>query len=129
MDIGAELTLQIARFAQDRSDAPRSAARWFLLPGSTPLTWAEARDALAALPKPVLVAPLSEPGLLGVWLPGFLDEERRRWLHAQRANATEYWQAKLSVCGVAIVAPARLGLSAARVSRGVRGVLVLRCRA
>jgi hypothetical protein len=100
MDIGAELTLQIARFAQDRFSAPRSAARWHLLPGGDAYTWAEAGAALTALPKPLLVAPLNEPGLLGIWMPAMLDGKTRAWFDHHLANQSQYWQEKLRVCGV-----------------------------
>ena len=105
MDIGAEFTLQIARFAQDRFAAPRSGARWYIVPGGGPLTWAAARDALAALPKPAMVAPLTEPGTLGVWLPNLLDDESRAWFRYQLANQMNYWQEKLKVCEVSEVDP------------------------
>jgi hypothetical protein len=105
MDTAAEFTLQIARFAQDRFVAPRSAARWYIMPWGKPLTWAAARDALAAFPKPALVAPLTEPGTLGVWLPKLLDEEGRAWFEYQLGNQMSYWQEKLKVCGVSETDP------------------------
>lgn len=101
MDTGAEFTLQIARFAQDRFPTPRSAARWHLLPSSdASLTWAAARDVLAALPKPVMVAPLNDPGALGIWLPAHLEATQRAWLEYQLNNQMQYWREKLNICAV-----------------------------
>lgn len=105
MDLAAEFTLQIARLAQDRFAPPRSAVRWTLIPGGRPLTWREAREALASLPKPVMIAPLAEPGSLGVWLPGSLDEADRGWFQQQVANQGRYWERKLAVCGLADTDP------------------------
>lgn len=58
----AALSLHIARFLQSDPNAPMSPARWSLFPRLDKLTFADACAALDALPKPILFAPLVQPG-------------------------------------------------------------------
>src|SRR5258705_13830499 len=80
MATGAELSLQIVRRAQSfaRPDVPQAPDLWLLWPGGERLDWVRARARLGALGKPLLVAPLLEPGMLGIWPIDTLDEERKR---------------------------------------------------
>ncbi len=100
MDLAAELTLQSARLVQERANPPRSAARWMLMPAGVTLSWSQARDALAALPKPVFVAPMNEPGWLGIWDPRTFDGSARARFDAQIANQVGYYQDKLNAFGL-----------------------------
>jgi len=86
MDIGAELTLQIACRVHECGEPPRSFAFWSLLLDVRRATWAEARAVLAAAPKPVLVAPLLEPGGLAVWTLDDLHGTRRADFEHEMAN-------------------------------------------
>jgi hypothetical protein len=95
----AALSLHIARFLQTDAQVQCSPARWQLLPDLEKLTFADACAALDACRKPVIFAPLAEPGAVfvlpaadvgpqvqGTWmwhhanqnanLPRFLDRER-----------------------------------------------------
>jgi len=100
MDIGAELTLQIARLVQERPNPPRSPARWSLVPAGSHLTWGDARAALAALPKPVFVAPMNEPGWLGIWTPATFDAKTRSRFDNELANQIAYYREKLTAFGL-----------------------------
>ncbi len=88
MPIPADLTLHVSRLVQQASPArPVNSPEWFLVPAFRPATWAEARALLTDAPKPLIVAPLVEPGLLGVWEVGRLKPEHRA--AAERAIATQ----------------------------------------
>jgi hypothetical protein len=102
MDTGAELTLQIARRAQSRArpDVPQAPDLWLLWPGGERLDWVRARARLGALGKPLLVAPLLEPGMLGIWPIDMLDEERKRAVGRGLANQVQYYAEKLVALGV-----------------------------
>ena len=95
MDIGAELTLQIARLVHERKDPLRSPAFWSILPDVGRATWPEARSILSAVSKPLLVAPLIEPGSLGLWTFNALDEKSRSVLTRETANQVGYFTEKL----------------------------------
>ena len=100
MLIGAELTLQIARLVHERSNPSRSPAYWQFWPEGHRGTWAEARAILAGLPKPVFVAPLVEPGALGIWSLASFDEQRRSELAHAFANQIRYYTEKLELYGL-----------------------------
>lgn len=66
----AALVVAMTRFAQSTAasrEAPSSPRRWKLVPDSRSLSYHELLDALAALPKPVCIAPAVNPGVLAVW--------------------------------------------------------------
>jgi hypothetical protein len=75
VDVPAELTLQIACFLQSDGEVPTSPREWFLVPGhgGRPGTFAAAAARLAALPKPVVVGALDQPGYVAVWRPDALE--------------------------------------------------------
>ena len=86
---GAELALHIARFVQ----MPVGSAEWpehweFVLRGGR-YSRTEAAEVLARSPKPVLVAPLLEPGMLALWPADALDEEGRSRFDHDFANQVE----------------------------------------
>ena len=99
-DVGAELTLQIARLVQERPNPPRSAARWMLVPSGDHLGWADARAALAALPKPVFIGPMNEPGWLGVWMPSTFDGRARARFDHEIANQVSSYSKALAALGL-----------------------------
>ncbi len=101
MDIGAELTLQIVRLVQARPGAARSPAFWTFWPQGGRATWAEARDFLAGAAKPVLVAPLIEPGAIGVFTLGQFPEPVQRRLASEFENQVGYYEEKLASVGPA----------------------------
>jgi hypothetical protein len=102
MDTGAELTLQIVRRAQSyaRPDVPQAPDLWLLWPGGERLDWVSTRTRLGALAKPLLVAPLLEPGMLGLWSIDTLDEERKQVVRHGVANQVQYYADKLAALGV-----------------------------
>lgn len=102
MDIGAELTLQIVRLVQERQDPPRSPASWSIWPAGGRATWAEARAILSAAPKPLLVAPLIEPGVLGMWTLESVGSAMRTKLAREFANQVQYFTAKLETIGIGL---------------------------
>lgn len=100
MDIGAELTLQIARLVHERPNPPRSPARWSFWPQGDHVTWAEAREVLATVPKPVIVAPLIEPGVIGLWTTASVTASQRAAFDTQLANQVQYYIEKLAALGL-----------------------------
>jgi hypothetical protein len=67
LDPCAELTLQVLRFVQQPLENPSFPRRWTLIPEGQRLGWVAAREWLASQPKPIMVAALAEPGLIGTW--------------------------------------------------------------
>jgi hypothetical protein len=102
MDTGAELILQIVRRAQScaRPDVPQAPDMWLLWPGGERLDWGQARARLGALGKPLLVSPLLEPGMLGVWPIDTLDEKAKGAVRRGVANQVQYYEEKLVALGV-----------------------------
>lgn len=99
-DIAAELTLRVARFLQMPDAPPASPARWFFVPEFYSAQWDEAGDLLTAARKPLIVAPLPDPGFLGTW---FLDA--LKGVHLQRAqhqlrNQQAFFAAQLQQLGL-----------------------------
>lgn len=99
MDLGAELTLQIARLVHERPEPPRSPASWMFWPMAREGNWETARTILAEAPKPLFVSPLMEPGMLGVWTFAMLDAPARARAEAELRNQVEYFAAKLEKLG------------------------------
>lgn len=97
MDSGAELTLQIARLVQLHGrQLSRSPLTWSFWPHGEQVGWDEARDLLAAAPKPLLVAPLIEPGALGLWEVAGFDAARRETVRRELANQVAYYAGKFA---------------------------------
>ena len=67
MDLCAELTLQVLRFVQQPVDPPSSPREWVFVPEGRRAGWIEARQLLANAAKPLMVAALLEPGMIGSW--------------------------------------------------------------
>ena len=102
MDTGAELTLQIVRRTQSyaRPDVAPAPDSWLLWPGGERLDWVSTRTRLGALGKPLLVAPLLEPGMLGLWSIDTLDDERKQAVRRGVATQVQYYADKLAALGV-----------------------------
>jgi hypothetical protein len=102
MDTGAELTLRIVQRAQShvRPDVPQAPDLWLLWPGGERIDWVSTRTRLGALAKPLLVAPLLEPGMLGLWPIDTLDEARKQVVRHEVANQVQYYADKLAALGV-----------------------------
>ena len=86
MDICAELTLRVARFIHMPADPPASPVNWFFMPEFLHARWDRAGELLAAAPKPLIVAPLPDPGALGTWFAGALTGEHRARADHQISN-------------------------------------------
>ena len=102
MDRSAELTLHILHCVQRHvhGESRPFPATWSIWPRGQRVTWAEARDVLAALPKPVLVVPLLEPGTFAIWTESQLDDAQRPGFAYQFANQVQYYSEKLAALAV-----------------------------
>lgn len=100
MSAAAELTLHITRLVHERPDPWRSPASWSIVWDDRRLTWDDACAAPDAARKPVLVAPLLEPGWIALWHRDDLDERRRARFDAQIENQLQYYRAKLDAIGL-----------------------------
>jgi hypothetical protein len=99
-DIAAELTLRLARFIQMPETPPASPARWFFLPEFHAAPWDEACALLAAAPKPLIVAPLPEPGFLGTWYLGALTGVHRTRADYESQNRQAFFASQLEHLGL-----------------------------
>lgn len=113
MNTKAELTLQVVRRVQEnaRPDLPEFPGRWVIWPGGERVDWEGARSLLERQPKPVLVSPLLEPGMLGLWTLDSLAAERREVARRGIASQVQYYADKLTAIGVAH-GPVRFGSAA-----------------
>lgn len=75
MDRCAELTLHVLRFVQQPLDPPCSPREWLIVPEGRRLGWIATREHLAGLPKPLMVAALAEPGMIGTWNVATLPDQ------------------------------------------------------
>lgn len=100
MDRRAELTLRIVWLAQEARRSRRSMRDWLFLPQFRRAAWGEAIAILEEAPKPLLVAPLVEPGHVAVWPLGLLDEPHRATAAANMAGLDAYFSEKLRLCGL-----------------------------
>ena len=98
MDKCAELTVRLVQLLQEDAIKLKPTFGWSVVPQLQTRTWEEAREALSAAPKPVLVAPLLEPGQLAFWSVSALEEVTRERLTREFANQSEYYTEKLQVC-------------------------------
>ncbi|HEY9226251.1 MAG TPA: hypothetical protein VIP11_06375 [Gemmatimonadaceae bacterium] len=99
-DIAAELTLRVARFLQMPDGPPASPARWFFVPEFYSAGWDEAGSLLAEAPKPLIVAPLPDPGFLGTWFLGALKGVHRSRAEHQLQNQQAFFAAQLQHLGL-----------------------------
>ena len=100
MDLAAELTLQICRVMQEHGRARGSRHYWTFMPEWRRATWDEARATLAEAPKPVIVLPALEPGLLAVWSVPMLDPAQRAGGELSARQREEYFAGQLPLCGL-----------------------------
>jgi hypothetical protein len=94
-DISAELTLRVARFIQMPEAPPASPARWFFVPEFYSAPWDEALALLTAAPKPLIIAPLPDPGFLGTWYVGALTGVHRERVDHQLQNQQAFFASQL----------------------------------
>lgn len=92
MPTPADLTLLILRLVQGEPRPP--AKEWFLVPSFVEATQEIARQRLEAARKPVIVAPLLEPGFVGEWEFADLDAVRRARAEQELMNRNAYFEAK-----------------------------------
>jgi hypothetical protein len=125
MDSGAELTLQIIRRVQRHShgEARRFPDSWSFWPRGLRAGWPDARDLLTALPKPILVAPLLEPGMLGLWTDEGFDNAQRHAFAQQLANQVQYYSEKLAALNVPPDGQVRFGPAVSPSAIGVDAFL------
>jgi hypothetical protein len=100
MDVCANLTLHVARFLQMPAEQPSSPVRWTFIPDGRQASWIEAADFLTSLPKPLIVAPLLEAGLLGIWIVDRLPELERKSAEYQVANQCAFVENQLEQLAV-----------------------------
>lgn len=101
MTAPAELTLRVSRLVQQSASARGvTSPEWFLVPAFRPATWAEARTLLTDAPKPLIVAPLVEPGLLGIWEVGRLEPEHRAAAERALANQVAFHTERIPLHGL-----------------------------
>jgi hypothetical protein len=100
LDPCAELTLRIVRMSQEALNPLSSLADWCFLPENRHARWADAREILSRSPKPTLIAPLVEPGMIVVWsLDSVQADVRQNW-EREFANQCEYFDEKLKAFGL-----------------------------
>jgi hypothetical protein len=100
VDPCAELTLRLIRTGQEALGPMTSRVGWTFYPELKSASWAEARDILAAVPKPAIVAAIVEPGMLALWSMDALGERGRDALAYQIRNQCAYYDEKLTAVGV-----------------------------
>jgi hypothetical protein len=95
MTTSADLTLLILRLIQGAPRPP--VGEWYFVPAFVEATREQAYALLEAAEKPVLVAPLIEPGCVGLWSFASLEASARSAAERERARRTEYFEAKLGL--------------------------------
>lgn len=95
MDPCAELTLRLVRIAQEALEPSSSLVDWCILPGQQRATWREAADRLGKAAKPVLVAPILEPGCLAFWSVDGQTRDFRQQLERELSNQQTVLTARL----------------------------------
>jgi len=100
MDVCAELTLRIVRAAQEALNPRSSLVGWFFFPAHRQISWSDANQALASASKPLIVAPLVEPGSIAVWSIDTLESSDRKRLEYEFANQRQYFREKLEMLGL-----------------------------
>src|SRR4051812_3983938 len=102
MDVCAELSLRLIRTGQEALGPLSSFINWVICPEMKNATWTEAGELLATSQKPVLIAPLVEPGAIALWSLAALEQQGRAALEYQVSNQSQYYDEKLSALGLAI---------------------------
>ena len=97
MDTPAELTLQLARLVQEQH-AQKAMVGWFFVPEWREATWEQAREILAAAPKPLVIAVLTEPGYLAIWSIERIPSAQRTGVEHHLDNTGQYFAEKLQLC-------------------------------
>lgn len=87
LDEPAQITIALVEFVQTAL-AVAARSYWRVLPNPLPLRRNDVVTTLAALPKPVRVAPLAQPGALGTW-PYSPSSELEKTLFEQRARSVQ----------------------------------------
>ena len=100
MDVRAELTLRIIRLAQETESLNRTNVEWVVFPDGRRASWADARDILAATPKPVLIAALLEPGWIAMWCLSDMSPAERARAESELENQCAYFDDKLRRFGL-----------------------------
>jgi len=100
MDSRAEFTLRIARAAQEALDPRSSMIDWVFFPEHRHVTWPQASEILDKASKPLLVAPLLEPGTIAIWSVNSLRPEQQAALQQEFVNQDEYLSKKLVKIGL-----------------------------
>ena len=95
MDACAELTLRLVRAAQEALKPRSSLLGWHFFPEGRKVTWPEAREILAAAPKPLLVAPLVEPGTIAFWSIAALPSRGLGVSDSHFANGRQFFGERL----------------------------------
>ena len=93
---------------QEGRPARASLAGWLFVPALRKATWSEACELVAAAPKPLLVAPLVEPGHLVMWSVDALDEVDRAVVVRELASLQQFCTEKLRLSGVGPTGSVRL---------------------
>jgi hypothetical protein len=100
MDHAAQLALRICRFVQMPLNSPDWPREWRFVPGGGRADREEAIKLLVDAPKPVIIAPLVEPGMLATWCVANMSGEPRRRVDHDFANEVgwvERFAAELSL--------------------------------
>ena len=100
VDVCAELTLRIVRMSQEALNPLSSLADWWFLPENRHARWAEAREIFSESPKPILIAPLVEPGMIVVWTLDSVQADVRQNWEREFANQCQYFDEKLKGFGL-----------------------------
>lgn len=100
MDVCAELTLRVIRLVQETEQLYSTSVQWVFFPVGRHARWADARDILAATPKPVLVAALLEPGWIAVWSLGEMSVQDRARAESELENQCGYFDDKIRRLGL-----------------------------
>ena len=95
MDACAELTLRLARAAQEALNPRSSLVDWFFFPTHRRRNWSDAAKELAGARKPAVVAPLLEPGSIALWSLDELPSLDRSRVEREFANQRDYLSGKL----------------------------------
>ena len=95
MDLCAELTLHVVRFLEQGAGESPFSGRWSFVPSLQTATWPEAQRLLAGARKPLIVAPLLEPGFLGTWTVDSLHGQELAAANHQLSNQQKYFEAKI----------------------------------
>ncbi|HEY4101200.1 MAG TPA: hypothetical protein VGM20_10015 [Gemmatimonadales bacterium] len=89
------------RFVQQPRDHPASPLEWIFAPHGRRERWAAAREHLSRAPKPLIAAPLAEPGMIALWNIGTFDDEQRVRAEQRFANQLQWLNKGITHLGLA----------------------------